>query len=154
MLKLEVLLVSFVLLLVSCGSRTLEESQFQYENGILVVDASNIEKVLSTFPTIIIEFYNPNCPHCVRFKPIYEEIQAKLVEFGYEFILAKADCLKNSELISLYDVRYFPFITHFAEGALTNTFSGSRSFKSMVPWILENLQLETTPELQEYLDQL
>jgi thioredoxin-like negative regulator of GroEL len=124
---------------------------YEFDGGIMKLESSNIDSALETFPSIIIEFFNPLCSHCQKFKPVYEEIQKLFMEFDIQMVLARVNCLKNSELIDVFDVKYFPYITHFSEGQKTATYAGDRKMTSIIPWLLENSGIEMPKELENYL---
>ena len=89
----------------------------------IVLDSSNFygnvldketNKVIGDKPWFI-KFYSPNCGHCVRLAPTWEELY---VRNKANTNVAKVDC-KNTEnrpLCKDFDVRGYPSLLLFANG--------------------------------------
>jgi thioredoxin 1 len=60
---------------------------------IIDLDHSNFDKeVIKRENPIIVEFYSPGCPHCKKFKPIFEKLAES---FDTEIDFARFDVMKS-----------------------------------------------------------
>ncbi|HML02091.1 MAG TPA: thioredoxin family protein [Candidatus Bathyarchaeia archaeon] len=86
-------------------------------SGIIEISADSFHKeVVDTNGLVVVEFFSHSCPHCIRFKPIYEELseifstQAKFVKID---VLLSED---NRDLAHGRGVKSVPSIEVFSEG--------------------------------------
>jgi len=64
------------------------------------------------FPQLLI-FYTPGCPHCVRFKPVFREMQGSLLEKA-GVVIGEVDFSQSTGLWRLLKVNAYPTLLLFA----------------------------------------
>ena len=80
-------------------------------------------------------FFSPKCPHCVKFKPTFNEFQRL---YQAEVNVGSVNCLKNKELCVLYGVKSYPTLQYFsAEDSKVYTFSDSRKMDLLEKFALQ-----------------
>jgi thiol-disulfide isomerase/thioredoxin len=67
-----------------------KEKEVKYVN-VLKLTAENYNQTLADNRVVFVEYYSPNCGHCVRFAPEYEKLATKVKEEGLGFVVAAAD---------------------------------------------------------------
>ena len=56
----------------------------------------------------IILFYNPRCPHCKNFQPIFEETAINEDNIGSNKLFFKLDITKDSKIVKEYNIQFLP----------------------------------------------
>ncbi len=64
--------------------------------NVLKLTAENYNQTLADNRYVFVEYYSPNCGHCVRFAPEYEKLATKVKEEGLGFVVAAADLVGES----------------------------------------------------------
>ncbi len=119
----------------------------------------------------LVEFYSPYCSHCQAFAPTYKTLyeyyytqepvpQAEGSASGgdddlnsfsryYDFRFAKVDCVANADLCSIKDVKSFPTIRFYKDGAIMKEALGTKDLKFMsngVEDVLESIRPGSRPQ--------
>ena len=96
------------------------------------------KEVLDNDLNVFVKFYYPHCPHCIRLKPIYEELARKLQNNKY---LRIADFNFKANDFDLFEIRSLPTLVMFKAGDKNNSivYDGDRTVKSMMNFINSNL---------------
>ncbi|KAJ4360108.1 uncharacterized protein N0V89_000668 [Didymosphaeria variabile] len=107
----------------------------------------------------IVEYYSPACPHCMRFKPVYQTLyefyytskpittsqesdEDGLNSFTrwYDFKFAKVDCLAYRDTCGDHDIQNYPSIVQYKDGKEVAKKIGEQSLKDMSGWVEEILE--------------
>ena len=96
------------------------------------------KEVLDNDLNVFVKFYSPHCPHCIRLKPIYEELARKLQNNKY---LRIADFNFKANDFDLFGIRSLPTLVMFKAGDKNNSivYDGDRTVESMMNFINSNL---------------
>lgn len=83
------------------------------------------ERVIAASRTtpVMVDFWAEWCPPCRALTPVLERVTA---EFGGRVILAKVDADENMKLAGRYQLRGFPTVILFIDGAEVGRFSSAR----------------------------
>ncbi|KAF1843560.1 thioredoxin-like protein [Cucurbitaria berberidis CBS 394.84] len=107
----------------------------------------------------IVEFFSPQCPHCMHFKPTYQTayefyytskpIASKDDSEGdslnsftryYDFKFAKVDCLAFADVCNEHDVQSYPSMVYFIDGKEVQRERGAKDMKALSVWVEELLE--------------
>jgi protein disulfide-isomerase A1 len=102
------------------------------EGGVLVLDDSNFDEAMETFPQMLVEFYAPWCGHCKKLAPEWEKAANTLVDSDIK--LAKVDATEAKGLGTKYEIKGFPTIKYFNQGTVSD-YSGGRVEAEIVQWV-------------------
>jgi len=96
------------------------------------------KEVLDNDLNVFVKFYSPHCPHCIRLKPIYEELARKLQNNKY---LRIADFNFKANDFDLFEIRSLPTLVMFKAGDKNNSivYDRDRTVESMMNFINSNL---------------
>lgn len=97
------------------------------------------ETILHANEPVIVEFFSHSCPHCTRFRPVYEEL-AKLLSGQAEFFridVALGD--ENRELAHSRGVRSVPTVEVIYKGRVVGSLTGHHHIKKVSEKIREFL---------------
>jgi len=89
-----------------------------------------------------VEFFSPQCSHCKKFAPTWEELViAKTRQWGpYGFFMAQVNCLAQGDLCDANGIEAYPTMKLFHEGLEVKKFSGKRTFDNVSSFIDTNTQ--------------
>jgi thiol-disulfide isomerase/thioredoxin len=88
---------------------------------------------------IVALFYADWCPHCVKFKPHFEEAMEKMngkMRSGKRMKLVKVDCDKYKELAKEYDVAGYPTVKLINDDGTTAEYEGDRTFEGLRKYLV------------------
>lgn len=106
----------------------------EVEDHVLTVTDANIEQVLADNKNIVIEFYAPWCGHCKRLLPEFAKAASTLKTQNSSVKLAKINCDNEKQACGKYEIRGYPTIKYFANGA-EQPYKGGRSEQTILNWI-------------------
>ena len=75
-----------------------DQPDFEEENDVLVLTNDDFDLALSTFDTLLVEFYAPWCGHCKNLAPEYEQAAAALRKHDPPLRIAKVDATVETDL--------------------------------------------------------
>ncbi|RNA32570.1 disulfide-isomerase A4 isoform X1 [Brachionus plicatilis] len=81
-----------------------------------VLANTNFTEWVQKFDISLVEFYSPNCGHCVRLAPNYEKAAKILSEIENPIPLAKVDATIEIELSEKYQISGYPTMLVFRKG--------------------------------------
>ncbi|KZT62214.1 thioredoxin-domain-containing protein [Calocera cornea HHB12733] len=89
-----------------------------------------------------VEFFSPQCSHCKKFAPTWEELViAKTKQWGpYGLFMAQVNCLAQGDLCDANGIEAYPTMKLFHDGAEVKKFSGKRTFDNVSSFIDMNFQ--------------
>jgi len=67
---------------------------------------------------IIVMFYNPTCPHCIKFNPIFMKYAEDRLYENTGDVFVKVDGIKYNEVVDKYSVDTFPSVQMFSNGQM------------------------------------
>lgn len=102
---------------------------------MLSVTDTNFKEVLGA-PLAIVDFWHPECSHCVDFKPTVEEVAQ---EYNDSVLIVAApldDCKKAADR---YEVDGLPTLVFFRDGQVVHKTEGEMSKDDLKALIAEKL---------------
>jgi protein disulfide-isomerase len=106
-----------------------------------------------------VEFFSPQCGHCMDFKPTYQTIYEfyytskpiastdgtegdSLNSFTryYDFKFAKVDCMAFGDTCKAYNVNGYPTMVYFKDGKEVHREQGTKTMKGMSDWVEQLLE--------------
>ncbi|CAF0794763.1 unnamed protein product [Brachionus calyciflorus] len=77
---------------------------------------SNFTEWVDKYEISLVEFYSPNCGHCIRLAPNYEKAAKILSEESNPIPLSKVDASQERELSEKYSINGYPTLLVFRKG--------------------------------------
>lgn len=118
------------------------------EDGLLVLDAENIYKAISSHKMLLVMFYAPWCGHSKRLAPEWAKAARKL--HGHPVKLARCDASNSTTITQKFGVRGFPTLTVFRSGERSE-YNGGRSESEIFSWVNKKIspliKISTVEEL-------
>ncbi len=106
------------------------------------------EKVLHSDEPAVVEFFNHACPHCIRFKPVYEKLSETFGDEARFYRIDVAVSDENQNLAHSRGVRSIPTVEVFYRGRVVGSLIGNHHFSKASETIrgfLANRQLYIGP---------
>lgn len=87
-----------------------------------LTDATFDSHVRGSDRPVLIEFWSPNCGHCIRMSPVMDELAAELAG---KLVIAKLDVARNPAVASRYAVNATPAFVVVKDGREAARFLGA-----------------------------
>jgi protein disulfide-isomerase A1 len=103
-----------------------------------LVNKSFKKEVLDSNINVFVKFYSPNCPHCVRLEPAFNELAEKL-KYNKNLIVAEYNLIAND--FDWFQIRGYPTLIMFKAGDKEHhiTYEGNRTVEDMMNFVISNL---------------
>jgi thioredoxin 1 len=104
----------------------------RYMSGISDISADSFhETILHADEPVVVEFFSHSCPHCIRFKPVYEELSELLGGEARFFRIDVALNEENRDLAHTRGVRSVPTVEVFYRGRVVGSLTGYHNIKKV-----------------------
>merc|ERR1711916_113864 len=127
-------------------SDPIPESQ---EGPVFQLVADTLEEVvMDSTKDVVLEIYSPNCPHCKRLEPAYNEL-GEFFSDADSVVISKIDGTVNDIPAEITgDFKGFPTIVMFPANNKDTpiVYNGDRSFESLRDFVSENAAIEIEVE--------
>lgn len=90
---------------------------------MMTVTDQNFSEV-NAAPMAIVDFWSPSCPHCVSFKPVFEEVAAAI---GDDILMVEANVNDNVQAAGQFNISAIPAIIFLKNGKEVRRFEGETS---------------------------
>jgi len=102
-----------------------------------VVDTTDatFDEVIKSSDFVLMEFYAPWCGHCKKLTPEWEKAATELKGTA---VVAKIDATAEPANAGKYDVKGYPTIKIFREGAVAGDYEGGRTADAIVKYVKGN----------------
>lgn len=104
-------------------------------SDVVHLTESNFDTTLQSENSVLVMFYAPWCGHCKTMKPEYEKAATSMKKEKIPGILAAVDVTKDVTLAEKFNVKGFPTIKYFRDGAFA----------------FDTPQLREQPKLMEFM---
>lgn len=85
-------------------------------------------------PTFLL-CYAPWCSHCIRFKPIYQQLTEACTRANIFVNFAKLDCVQWPQSAAQFDIGGYPSIFFIDANKKVNAYTGQRTIPLLQAWI-------------------
>jgi len=132
----------------------INQAEFEYDEGVLVLNTENFEEAVKTFDYLLAEFYAPWCGHCKQLAPEYSQAAQAIAENSnsdFTVALAKIDATENEKLAEKYEISGYPTLKFFRKQDGPDApvdFTGGRNAESIQAWV-EKKSGPATAELED-----
>ncbi|RZC38929.1 Thioredoxin domain containing protein [Asbolus verrucosus] len=107
--------------------------------GILSLDSSNFDHVISNNEFVLIKFYAPWCIHCKALRGEFEKAAQILATRNADVIMAQVDVTVEKQLAMQNEIIGYPTIKFFKYGNGFD-YTGGRSADEIVTWVLTKIR--------------
>lgn len=97
------------------GDKAEESNKIEYKN-VVQLTTETYNDTIKNNKYVFIEYYSPNCGHCVKFAPEYEKLATQLKEANSEFVIAAVDMATQEEVANWIDINGYPSLRFFVNG--------------------------------------
>jgi thioredoxin 1 len=88
---------------------------------MLTVTDSNFSDVLAA-PMAVVDFWSPSCPHCMQFKPIFEDVAGSM---GDKILFVAANVNDNMQSAGKFNIAGIPAVIFLQNGKEVRRFEGA-----------------------------
>jgi len=81
--------------------------------GMVGITKDNYEEVVNSEGLVVVDFYAPSCPYCVKYNPIFAEV---FKEYREQAVFGKYDVTKDSSVITSLNIKGTPTTILFMNG--------------------------------------
>lgn len=114
---------------------------------VLILGDNNFDAALASNDEIMVEFYAPWCPHCIKLSPEYDIAAAKLKSNNIK--IGKVDCTQHRDLCQKHDISGYPTLKIFVKGEdEPRKYDGALTADAIVSKMLHEPLSEPIPESQ------
>ena len=144
--------MSKIILLFVLISLISTKGPYKMDKDVYILTQKNFGFALHEFKYLLVLFYDPECPHCKDFMPIYEKTATLLK--NENFIFTKIDCEKNQKIEETYNIETFPTLMLLI-GEKRIIYEGKRNSEDIKKWLEEKTkpkitEIDTKDELDKF----
>ncbi|XP_039435418.1 probable protein disulfide-isomerase A4 [Culex pipiens pallens] len=129
--------IAVPLLLLLSAQIVTGDGTFLTEGDVLVLSPDNFQLALQRFPSLMVQFYAPWCPHCQALAPKFRNAAAKLVNSPVK--LAKLDASRFQHFAQQHGVDGYPTLMFYRDGA-GEEYGGPHEEPAIVRWLSRNIR--------------
>ncbi len=135
-------------------AQTTKRIQCTDESYVLSLTKDTFDDAVKNNKYLLVKFVAPWCGHCKSLTPAYEAAAKQLAESGSEIKLASVDATVEKELGAQFEVKGYPTLKFFSEGAPLE-YTGGRSQDEIINWLKKKTgppadELKTVNELDKF----
>jgi protein disulfide-isomerase A1 len=104
------------------------------DDHVAVLNKDNFDIFIRSHPFVMVKFYAPWCGHCKAMAPAYSKLAQRMKDLARGIPIAKVDATVEPEVAEKYEIKGFPTIKFFVEGAAVD-YTGAREEEAMFVWI-------------------
>ncbi|XP_041361948.1 thioredoxin domain-containing protein 5-like [Gigantopelta aegis] len=110
----------------------------EQEGAVPSLTEENFEETLSG-GYVFVKFFAPWCGHCKRLAPTWEDLSKKFSTFQ-DVIIAEVDCTKYGNLCQRNEVKGYPTLVLFYNGAKLAEHNGPRGLDDMYSFVMNQIE--------------
>lgn len=121
---------------IACASEPIPSS------SVISLNDANFDELV-TIGDWVINFYSPDCSHCIKLKPVWEQLATILTTeaanqpTARSVRVAKLDGTLNPSTVQNQDIQYYPSIRLYSDGRLVQSFDPNQpsSLEILMAWV-------------------
>lgn len=118
------------------------------------VGDNNFDNIMRKGKPVLLELWNPYCPHCRAFRPIWERL-ADQSTFREHVIFADSNCIENRKFCKKFAIDGYPSLVYVDGKRENSVYLGIMSFNSIEAFLEKRLStimfVESETELENNL---
>ena len=132
-------------------------NSFKEEDQVIILEDHNFELALTTYPSLLVEFYAPWCRFCQQLAPMYAKAAQRLSLHEPPIRIAKTDATVHIESARKYNIEGYPTLKFFSSGVPTE-YTGIKNEEGIISWLIKRIdppakQLESPASLEAFISQ-
>lgn len=97
------------------GEKAEQNSKVEYKN-VVQLTSETYNDTIKNNKYVFVEYYSPNCGHCVQFAPEYEKLATTLKESNSEYVIAAVDMTAQEDISNWVNINGYPTLKFFVNG--------------------------------------
>lgn len=131
------------------------EAKADPNSAVVHLTAENFQSYITSNPLVLAEFFAPWCGYCKMLGPEYSKASDILKETNPNIKLAQIDCVEEEQLCQEFQIKGYPTLKIFREGAGVSDYEGPREAAGIADYMFKQaLPAVQVPEDLEALDEL
>lgn len=106
------------------------------DRNVFHLTENTFDEFIQTHSSALVMFYAPWCPHCKKVKPEYSKVAKQVnIENEAEGALGAVDCTLEKELCAKQEIRGYPSLKYFKDGAFAFKYTKKRSAEDILAFM-------------------
>jgi thioredoxin 1 len=107
--------------IMSIFSRKRAESKAAKKSSVIDLTEADFDDCVHSNDIVMVMFCKPECPHCIRMEPIYQELGDELVDRA---LFCRVNILTNSNLTQKFEITGTPTFVLIKRGSVVRSMRG------------------------------
>jgi len=119
----------------------------EVKDGLHILGAGSFSTAIGKGDAFV-KFYAPWCGHCIKLAPAWDSL-AKEFEKDDRVKIAKVDCTAHQSVCQENEVRGYPTLAYFRNGAKVEAYKGGRALDDLKSFVSAKLGAEAAGDAKE-----
>ncbi|KAL0234214.1 hypothetical protein PCE1_001251 [Barthelona sp. PCE] len=103
--------------------------------SVVTLDEKSFEETMAAQEFALVKFYAPWCTHCKALAEPFTKAAETLESYKHKMILAEVDCDDHGELCQKFEVKGYPTVKLFRNGAIFMDYEGGRTEQDIIAFM-------------------